>query len=283
MANLSAYYPAPIVAGTTLGTYADGASAAHVGQANTFTQNQTLNGTNNVAPNQTAASGTSLLTRDLGDARFWSQPENVTLSFTNFTGATVGGFATGQISGLLTLQGQTNPNVISTSHARFAGFPHINTAGPRQNFNYSRRMRVKLWFGVAIGSGTAPDTTVHYIIPTVTGYTAGVPAHRSFGFVVGATGINGFTHDGTNYTLTSTGVAWAANTNYYGLLENDGAGNYSFWLNSGSGLASLGTIAGPTGTHGAEHLFGANVASTAINNMNFYYIVRSLEISLAAS
>jgi hypothetical protein len=70
MANLSAYYPAPIVAGTTIGTYADGASAAHIGQANTFTQNQTLNGTNNVAPNQTAASGSSLLTRDLGDARY---------------------------------------------------------------------------------------------------------------------------------------------------------------------------------------------------------------------
>jgi len=70
MANLSQYYPAPIVAGTTLGTYADGASAAHVSLANTFAQNQTLDGTNNVAPNQTAASGSSLMTRDLADARY---------------------------------------------------------------------------------------------------------------------------------------------------------------------------------------------------------------------
>jgi hypothetical protein len=37
--------------------------------ANTFTQNQTLDGTNNVAPNQTAASGSSVMTRDLVDAR----------------------------------------------------------------------------------------------------------------------------------------------------------------------------------------------------------------------
>jgi hypothetical protein len=37
--------------------------------ANTFTQNQTLDGTNNVAPNQTAASGSSIMTRDLVDAR----------------------------------------------------------------------------------------------------------------------------------------------------------------------------------------------------------------------
>jgi|694.fasta_scaffold05195_12 hypothetical protein len=35
--------------------------------ANTFTQNQTLDGTNNVAPNQTAASGSSILTRQLLD------------------------------------------------------------------------------------------------------------------------------------------------------------------------------------------------------------------------
>jgi hypothetical protein len=39
--------------------------------ANTFTQNQTLNGTNNVAPSQTAASGSSVMTRDLVDARFY--------------------------------------------------------------------------------------------------------------------------------------------------------------------------------------------------------------------
>jgi hypothetical protein len=38
--------------------------------ANTFTQNQTLDGTNNVAPNQTAASSSSLMTRSLGDARY---------------------------------------------------------------------------------------------------------------------------------------------------------------------------------------------------------------------
>ena len=37
---------------------------------NTLTENLTLNGTNNTAPNQTAASGSSLITRDLGDARY---------------------------------------------------------------------------------------------------------------------------------------------------------------------------------------------------------------------
>jgi hypothetical protein len=37
--------------------------------ANTFTANQTLNGTNNVAPNQTAASGSSIMTRSLVESQ----------------------------------------------------------------------------------------------------------------------------------------------------------------------------------------------------------------------
>jgi hypothetical protein len=40
--------------------------------ANTFTADQTFSGTANTAPNQTAASGSSLMTRDLGDARYSS-------------------------------------------------------------------------------------------------------------------------------------------------------------------------------------------------------------------
>ena len=70
MANLSQYYPNPIIAGTTAGTYADGGSAAFRDQSFPFTANQILSGTNNTAPSQTAASGSSLMTRDLSDARF---------------------------------------------------------------------------------------------------------------------------------------------------------------------------------------------------------------------
>lgn len=40
-------------------------------QPNTFTENQTLEGTNNTMPNQTAASGPSIITRDLVDARYF--------------------------------------------------------------------------------------------------------------------------------------------------------------------------------------------------------------------
>jgi hypothetical protein len=80
------------VAGTTLGTYADGASAAHVSLANTFAQNQTLDGTNNVAPNQTAASGSSIMTRALVDAR-WSKWFN-SIELVHYSNTTGGLFST---------------------------------------------------------------------------------------------------------------------------------------------------------------------------------------------
>jgi hypothetical protein len=47
-------------------------SGAWTTLANTLTENLTLNGTNSTAPNQTAASGSSVMTRDLVDARtYW--------------------------------------------------------------------------------------------------------------------------------------------------------------------------------------------------------------------
>jgi len=55
------------------GTLADARLSSNVplkDASNTFTQNQTLDGTNNVAPNQTAASGSSIMTRALADARY---------------------------------------------------------------------------------------------------------------------------------------------------------------------------------------------------------------------
>jgi hypothetical protein len=58
------------------GTLADARLSSNVpllDAANTFSANQTLDGTNNVAPNQTAASGSSLITRDLGDARYYER------------------------------------------------------------------------------------------------------------------------------------------------------------------------------------------------------------------
>jgi len=56
----------------TSGTLADARLSSNVSldnQNNNFSVNQTFQGTNNIAPNQTAASGSSLMTRDLFDSR----------------------------------------------------------------------------------------------------------------------------------------------------------------------------------------------------------------------
>jgi hypothetical protein len=58
----------------TSGTLSDSRLSANVplkDTANTFTTDQTFSGTANTAPNQTAASGSSLMTRDLVDDRDW--------------------------------------------------------------------------------------------------------------------------------------------------------------------------------------------------------------------
>ena len=72
----------------TSGTLADARLSSNVAlkdAANTFTANQTFSGTNSVAPNQTAASGSSLMTRDLGDARHVRQLVGTTLPTPSYT------------------------------------------------------------------------------------------------------------------------------------------------------------------------------------------------------
>lgn len=67
---------------------------ARATEPNTFTQNQTLEGTNNVAPNQTAASSSSIMTRNLVDARYypWSSSMH---GFGSITGVAGGSTASG--------------------------------------------------------------------------------------------------------------------------------------------------------------------------------------------
>jgi hypothetical protein len=73
--------------------------------ANTLTENLTLNGTNSTAPNQTAASGGSLMTRDLGDARYnaWDKTHEIS-NFTGATAGTVSGGSTSFLSGFAQLR-----------------------------------------------------------------------------------------------------------------------------------------------------------------------------------
>jgi hypothetical protein len=67
--------------------------------ANSLTENLTLNGTNSTAPNQTAASGSSIMTRDLVAQRNWDLSETPRIiEYTNFGSENVGGSGSRSIS-----------------------------------------------------------------------------------------------------------------------------------------------------------------------------------------
>jgi hypothetical protein len=111
----------------TTGTLADARLSTNVplkDAANTFTQNQTLDGTNNVAPNQTAASGSSIMTRDLVDARTLEQ-SNRSIVITNFTGSTTG-TSGGSVTfwpGVLRLRANAGAGNYAATHS----FWHVST------------------------------------------------------------------------------------------------------------------------------------------------------------
>jgi hypothetical protein len=262
-------------AATLVATGATNASVAARGDLNDVT----LGGTANTAPSQTASSGASLMTRDLSDDRYFNQPNLLRINVNNFTGAAVGGTASGQLTGLLNAQGQTLANTVTNSFLKMGTYPA--QSGSRASFNFSKKMRAKVWLITVVGAGSASNSSAHYVIPTVSGYNAGQPSHKSFGFVVSGSGntIKGFAHNGTNYNTTTNSVTWVGNNNYLGVVENNGAGVYSFWVNDSGTYTSLGTISGPTGTVNAEYLFGANANSTTTNDVNLYYIVKTLDFA----
>jgi hypothetical protein len=93
--NLRSIDASQITSGTISSSRLPSNLAAFDG-ANTFSQNQTFSGTANTAPNQTAASGSSLMTRDLSDARYSiisayknsSQIDSTTSAWVDVTGMT---------------------------------------------------------------------------------------------------------------------------------------------------------------------------------------------------
>lgn len=164
MANLSQYYPNPIVAGTTPGTYADGGSAAFRDRTLPFTADQIFSTTNNTAPNQTAASGSSLMTRGLIDERKWNGGGAKVFQITNFGASyTIGSGTTIQAFGnYLLLRTSQNGSVASTSCANTGGaFPLIGLHGDSASGGYGGYSFVRdiLW-DITLGLMATPAASV---------------------------------------------------------------------------------------------------------------------------
>jgi hypothetical protein len=146
--------------------------------ANTYTQNQTLDGTNNTAPNQTAASGSSVMTRDLVDKRLLAAPifytggmlVNMSLS----GGASLEGLSPQFAGGNFT--GAQCPNSVATSFRIpcpdfVAGRSVTVTSywGPRNLSASTGNIHIRTFFA---GSGVDFQTTLQEISTTGLGLAA---------------------------------------------------------------------------------------------------------------
>jgi hypothetical protein len=234
MANLSQYYPAPIVAGTTLGTYADGASAAHVSLANTFTQNQTLDGTNNVAPNQTAASSSSIMTRALVDAqlvRYVLDAPQVWRDLTYATASYSSGLGAAQHAG--PIDGGRVAARVSGGDATSRAGVRINRLGPwngvsgNNGLNWGRAFEV-----CVVGSRLFLSTSnvTMFLALGVAGNDTTLPASGSF------VGLEWTTTTNANLVVAANG----APSNVTSFTTAASAPQFAFWIsNNGNGTGDI--------------------------------------------
>jgi hypothetical protein len=344
MASLSAYYPLPVVAGTTAGTYAEGndprlsdartptlhktthaisgsdvltpadigaAAASHthdagtditsgtladarlssnvplLDAANTYSANQTLDGTNNVAPNQTAASGSSIMTRALVDSKltlrdFPLHPKSV--SFFTYpvttTASASGGGGGAAGSGYRASSSTTNG---SRGVVRLAA-----AASQLQPIFTLLDWSKPIIFGAKLSNVEVdfePDKVQRIIWGASIGYTHDDPTNLCVGFRFENGTVFGFCHDGTTYTepVSESTILPAlravAQRSYYSVfITSDGAGNIEWFVDG----ASIGTSsAGPStvgGTNQSDIAIQAqsNATLTSQNLMpaGYFYIAQ---------
>ena len=223
-------------------------------QAQTFAGNLTLEGTANTAPNQTAASGSSVMTRSLVDIRandiMIAGPRRLWL--TSFSGWTtdVSGGAVSQGTDLRSATTATqwsygvarNPAIAKT----FIG------SGGVLNFSASKLFGVAYYSsGADYRNGT--DQIFFGGSSVFTGYAASAvvnPATRGFGWrikdeTIYATQVtNGGTYSEPGNTAVILSAVSTTRQDIWLVITSDGAGNIVWYVN-GSSIATSST--GPTG------------------------------------
>jgi len=255
MAKLSAYYPNPIIAGTTAGTYADGGSAAFRDQSFPFTANQILSGTANTAPNQTAASASSLLTRQLFDLRsIWLPVNTIHLPLNYMTGSTSGS-AQFLSAPQTILQSLTTANSGVTAVLGNGGNLIVGSG-----FNGTTRWTIVLRAQIASNTGTFTTRRIS-VDQSSTGVQPVTWSSSVWGF--GVDFLNGnatcWACNGTTYTA-QTPVAVSAFGSL--LIRCDAANSVSFIAVNGSTLTTLGTITFP----GAGNPTAQNIKASCLNS-----------------
>lgn len=216
-------------------------------------------GSNNLFTNQTAVSGSSLMTRALADQRLldslWSG-RITRYTLTGWRTAVTGGGAVrtwpDSHGGLVMRCGAAGGTAIATACG--LATPAVFTAIPGSDvryINYSVRFRVFVKFGEIAGLGNNSFYYLRYDQAPGVSPTIGDPSARSVGFKVVSNGggvhglLFGVIHDGTNLNISETSFGAINNRVSYGLLiDSLGNGTVNYYLNG----SLVGTMTGgPTG------------------------------------
>ena len=251
--------------------------------ANTFSQNQTLNGTANTAPNQTAASASSLMSRTLvDDEPFFNIGRCFSPLPVPSTGVLRGTVSVNTDGNYVNLSILSSTAASSYARASLARYP---TGFGFGGIAYANRLGFMIKGNVTAGNlmGSFP-----MYIRIIMGGNGGVPAasnanaltDRGFGVEILGYDVSGdsdieifaraFCHNGTAYNVgTFTRIAFLAFSGSIGAISN-GTGSVSLFV--GEGLArpiSIQTISGgPTASGGSNWLDAVAVNSSAGANLN---------------
>ena len=248
----------------TSGTLADARLSSNIATksaANTFTQNQTFAGTANTAPSQTAASGSSLMTRDLvDDEAFFSLGSNyrpAALAFGNLgTGSAATLVAPDRMATLSS--GTATSGYGRASVARgFSTIPSYSGGGIAFGF---RKIGIACRLSIGATSYSITDPRVRMVI----GGNGGVPATADanalsvvgFGWEYGSSGSAHqwrlFAHNGSAYVTSAwqsmSPMTLEVITPFYLSVYSDAVGNITgyFGAPGSRSLSSVTMTGGPT-------------------------------------
>jgi hypothetical protein len=247
--------------------------------ANTFSQNQTLNGTANTAPNQTAASASSLMSRTLVDDEPFF---NIARCFSPLpvpsTGVLRGTASVNTNGNYVNLAVAFSTAASSYARASLALVANTTTGGFAYGVRSGFMMRA---MAAGTGGWPSPNTATRVIM----GGNAGVPAASNanaltasgYGLEIIQSGdiednsgfIRVFCHNGTTYTAGTIQAIDFSVLGSFGVISN-GSGSVSLFY--GAGLArptAINTISGgPTSFVSSQWLDAVVVNSSAASSNN---------------
>jgi hypothetical protein len=226
----------------TSGTLADARLSANVplkDAANTFASSQTLNGTANVAPNQTAASDGSLMTRDLVDANPLFALCNVRALGAYAFGNS--GTGSGTFENYVRGGASINSGTAATGYARMSIYRGINNASgfTGSGINFAQQISVSALLSVSL---TTADTVHRLVI----GGNGGVPAAsdadalavQGFGVELAQSGANArarlFCRNATTYATSAYTSDFNMLAQFYVIVSSNGAGVVRLFLEGAS-------------------------------------------------